>query len=164
MEWSATLAAVAFAVLVAGVLIALRALLAKLARIQATADRLQNDLHHISGEVSSLLQPAEQSIRIVQKRLDATEGLFSAVRQAGDSIEHTVSAVEKAASMLSTSAVKHAENIARKKQGEAIVQWTELGLTAWQLWNSSRSAKAAKVKSLEQADPEANSANPESSR
>ena len=141
MEWSAALAAIAFSVLVAGVLIALRALLAKLARIQATADRLQEDVHRISGEVSSLLEPAKQSMRLVQKRLDATEGLFSAVKQAGGAIEHTVSSVERAASVLSQSAVQHAERIAQKKQGEAIVQWTELGLTAWQLWNSSKAAK-----------------------
>lgn len=140
-EWSAALAAAAFIVLTAGLLIGLRVFILRLERAQASIEAVQADIHRLSTEVTSVLQPLEETIRGVQRGLDAAEGLVQAVRHVSGTVERTTSAVERATTALSASAVKHAERFARSKQLDDAAQWAELGLTAWQLWQSRRSGK-----------------------
>ncbi|MCR2806495.1 DUF948 domain-containing protein [Paenibacillus soyae] len=140
-EWSAAVAAGAFVVLTAGLLIGLRLLLKRVEQTGAAVREAQADLHRLAAEISSVLQPLEESVRSVHRGLEAAEGLVQAVRQVGGTVEKTTSAVERVTDAFSSSAVKHAERIARGKQLGEAAQWAELGLTAWQLWQSSRSGK-----------------------
>lgn len=139
VEWSAVVAAAAFIMLAAGILIGLRVFILRLKRAQASIEAVQADIHKLSTDVASVLQPLEETIRSVQKGLDAAEGLVQAVRHVSGTVERTTSAVERATTALSASAVKHAERLARSKQLDEAAQWAELGLTAWQLWQSRRS-------------------------
>nr|WP_232242937.1 DUF948 domain-containing protein [Paenibacillus sp. GSMTC-2017] len=137
-EWSAVAAAGAFILLVAGVLFAIRSLLIRLSRVQSSAEAIQADMHLLSTEIESVLQTTHEAVRALQRGLESTEGLVQAVRQVGGTIQHTTSAVERVTSTLSASAVKHVEGIAEKRHIAEAVQWAELGLTAWQLWQARR--------------------------
>ncbi|MHA6483617.1 DUF948 domain-containing protein [Paenibacillus sp. strain BS8-2] len=138
LEWIAATAAAAFVVWVGGTLLAIRALLARLAKVQASAAAVQEDMHRLSGEVSQILLPTEQTVRSVQQSVESTEKLFQAARQVGGTIEATTSAVERVATSLSRSAAGHADRLAKRSEVDTAVQWAELGLTAWQLWQSGR--------------------------
>ncbi|RJE89770.1 DUF948 domain-containing protein [Paenibacillus sp. 1011MAR3C5] len=139
-EWSAVAAAAAFVVLVAGLLIGLRMMLRRLEQAQASVEAMQADLHRLSTEIGAVLQPVEQTARGVQRSLEAAGGLVQAVRQVSGTVERTSSAVERVATTLSASAVKHAERIATSRHLDEAAQWAELGLTAWQLWQSRSKA------------------------
>lgn len=143
LEWIAAFAATAFVVWVAGTLIAIRALLAKITRLQASAAAVQEDVHRLSGELSQILLPTEQTVRSVQQSVESTEKLFKAAGQIGNTIEATTSAVERVAVTLSSSAAGHADRIAKRRELDSAVQWAELGLTAWQLWQSGRKSASA---------------------
>lgn len=140
-EWSAALAAAAFIVLTVGLLIGLRIFILRLKQAQASIEAVQADIHKLSTEVASVMQPLENTVRSVQRGLDAAEGLVLAVGHISGTVERTTSAVERATSALSASAVKHAERLARSRQLDEAAQWAELGLTAWQLWQQRRSGK-----------------------
>lgn len=144
-EWSAAVAAGAFVVLAAGLLIGLRVLLKRLEQAQVSVQAVQADLHKLTAEISAVMQPLEDSVRSVHRGLEAAEGLVQAVRQVGGTVERTTSAVERVTTALSSSAVKHAERISRGKQLDEAAQWAELGLTAWQLWQSRRSGKQSET-------------------
>ncbi|WP_238190973.1 DUF948 domain-containing protein [Paenibacillus sp. L3-i20] len=137
-QWSAAVAAGAFVLLVTGGLLAIRSLLLRLAEVQKSAVAIQRDMHQLSAEIGAVLQTTHEAVRTVQRGLDSTDGLVQAVRQVGGTIEHTTSAVERVTSTLSGAAVKHAERIAQNRQVDEAVQWAELGLTAWQLWQTRR--------------------------
>ncbi|MDF2836967.1 MAG: hypothetical protein K0Q63_2607 [Paenibacillus sp.] len=143
LEWIAAIAAAAFVVWVAGTLIAIRALLARITRLQASAAAVQEDVHRLSGELSQILLPTELAVRSVQQNMESTEKLFQAARQVGGTIEATTSAVERVATSLSRSAAGHADRIAKRRELDAAVQWAELGLTAWQLWQTGRKSDPA---------------------
>jgi len=140
-EWSAVAAAAVFVVLVVGLLIGLRVFLRRLEQTQASIDAVKADIHKLTDETSAVLKPLEDTIRGIQRGVDAAEGLVQAVRHVGGTVVRTTSAVERVTTALSSSAVQHAERIARSKQLDEAAQWAELGLTAWQLWQSRRSAK-----------------------
>lgn len=157
MEWIAAAATLAFIVLVAGVLLALRKLLQRFAQLQKSAEAVQADMHRLSAELGEVLKPAGQTVKSLQQGVDAAQDLFHAVRDIGGTIRGTTSAVERTAAVLSDSAVRHAERLARTRQADQAVQWAELGLTAWQLWQSSRprnpsNDKAASRENAEWAD------------
>lgn len=140
-EWSAAVAAAAFVALVAGLLIGLRIMLRRLGQAQASIVAMQADMHRLSTEIGAVLQPVEQTARGVQQSLEAAGGLVQAVRQVSGTVERTSSAVERVATTLSASAVKHAERIAAGRQLDEAAQWAQLGLTAWHLWQSRGKAE-----------------------
>lgn len=142
IEWSAAIAAAAFVLLVAGVLIGLRAAMAKLAGMQASAEAMQREVQRLAKDYGRLVQPAEQTIRTAQNQLQAASGLFNAASQIGGAMEQSASAVRRVSSVLSDQAAQHVERAAEKRQiGEAF-EWMELGMAAWQLWQSRRKKAA----------------------
>lgn len=142
--WSAAAAAGAFVVLTAGILIAIRFMLTRLARLQASAEAVQRDMHRLSAELSGVLQPAEETIRTVHRQLQSLDGLFTAARQVGGTLEQTTAAMERVTAVLSLSAARHAERISEERQANEAMQWAELGMTAWQLWQNSRKQAASR--------------------
>ncbi|MEK3883589.1 DUF948 domain-containing protein [Paenibacillus sp. PL2-23] len=140
-EWSAAAAAVAFVVLTAGLLLGLRAMLKRLDQAQSSVQAVQADLQRLTSEISAVLRPLEESVRSVHRGMEAADGLVQAVRQVGSTVERTTAAVERVTASLSASAVKHAERLAGGKQLEEAAQWAELGLTAWQLWQTGRNGR-----------------------
>lgn len=140
--WSAAVAAGAFVVLVIAVIIAIRSALIRLGRMQNLAEAIQQDLHKLSLEMSGILQPAEETVRTVNHQLQSVSWLFKAARQVGDTLEQTTSAIENAAAVLSQAARRHAERASEERQVDEAMQWAELGMTAWQLWQSRRGSAA----------------------
>lgn len=138
MEWIAAVAAAAFVALVAGTLLALRAALAKAAALQASAESMRQEIERLARDYRRLASPAEQTIRSVQKQLQAADRLFEAASQIGGAIEHSTSAVHRVSSILSSQATEHVERAAAKRHIGEAYEWMELGLTAWQLWQSRR--------------------------
>lgn len=142
ITWSAAIAAGAFVVMVVGILLAIRSALSRLAKVQASADVIQQDLHKLSLELSGLVQPAEETIRAAYRQLQAANSLFEAAGQVGGAIAHTTSAVERVTSVLSESAELHAKRHETKRQVGEALEWAELGMAAWQLWQTNRKAAA----------------------
>lgn len=138
VTWSVAIAAAAFVILVVGMLIAIRTALSRLGRMQASAEEIQQDMHKLALELNGLVQPAEETIRTVHRQLQSANRLFEAVEQIGDVITHTTSAAVNITSVLSESAAHHAKRTATKRQASDTLEWAELGMAAWQLWQSSR--------------------------
>lgn len=140
MTWSAAIAAAAFVVLVAGILLAMRSALGRLKQMQASAEAMQYDLQKLASELSGLVKPAEETIRAAHRQLQSANRLFEAAGQVGGAIAHTTSAVERVTSVLSESAALHAKRSATKRQVGEAFEWAELGMAAWQLWQTNRKA------------------------
>ncbi|MFX3633833.1 MAG: DUF948 domain-containing protein [Candidatus Pristimantibacillus sp.] len=138
LEWSAVVTAAAFVVLVAGLLIGVSIALRRISAVQSSAASMQQEVHTVANQVSTLVEPTEQTIRALHRQLQSASRLFEAAGQIGGTIEHTTSAVNRVSSVLSQSAVRHAERAAEQRQiGEAF-EWAELGMAAWQLWQTNR--------------------------
>lgn len=138
LEWSAVVITTAFVVLVAGLLIGMRTALLRVAAVQSSAAAMQQDVHSVTDQLSTLVEPAEQTIRSAHRQLQSVSRLFEAAGQIGGTIEHTTTAVNRVSSVLAQSAVRHAERAAEQRQiGEAF-EWAELGMAAWQLWQTNR--------------------------
>ncbi|WP_424766806.1 DUF948 domain-containing protein [Paenibacillus sp. sgz302251] len=138
IAWSAAIAAGAFVFLVAGILMALRTALGRLMLVQASAAAMQQDLHKLTAELSALVQRAEETLQGANQQLQAASRLFEAAGHVGGAIAHTTSAVERVTSVLSESAEQHAKRSAAKRQAGEALEWAELGMAAWQLWQTNR--------------------------
>lgn len=143
LTWSAAIAAGAFVVLVSGILLALRSALIRLGQVQAAAESMRQDLNKLSLELGGLVQPAEETIRVMHRQLQAASKLFEAAGQVGGAIANTTSAAQRITSVLSESAEQHAKRYETKRQVGEALEWAELGMTAWQLWQTSRKAASA---------------------
>lgn len=140
MAWSAAIAAGAFVILVAGLLVGMRILLGRLAKVQQSAEAMQRDVSRLTAELSCLVSPTEETIRTAQRQLSAVNRLFEAAGEVGGAIKHTTSAVESVSAVLAESAARHAERAETKRQAGEVFEWAELGIAAWQLWQSKRSS------------------------
>lgn len=140
MMWSTAVVAGAFVILVGGILIALRSALSRVKQVQAEAEVMRQDLSKLSAEIGGLVQPTEEAIRAVHRQLQAMSKLFEAAGQVGGAIAHTTSTVERVTSILSESAEQHAKRHETKRQVGEALEWAELGMAAWQLWQTSRKA------------------------
>ncbi|WP_138753233.1 DUF948 domain-containing protein [Paenibacillus sinopodophylli] len=138
MTWSAAIAAGAFVFLVAGILLALRTALHRLGQVQIEAEAMRLDLHKLSTELSRLIQPAEETIRSANRQLLAASKLFESAGHIGGAIANTTSAAERITSLLSESVEQHANHHKTKRQVGEALEWAELGMTAWQLWQTNR--------------------------
>lgn len=138
IEWSALTAACAFIVLVSGLLLGMRAALARISAMQAAAEALQQDMRAVTASLKGLAAEAEQTIHTAHEQLQSANRLFDAARQIGDSIEFTTSAVKRVTGVLAQSAEHHAERAATKRHTLEAFEWAEVGMAAWQLWQTNR--------------------------
>ncbi|MUT66895.1 hypothetical protein [Paenibacillus sp. NEAU-GSW1] len=143
MEWSAAITTAVFVGLAIGLLLGMRSALKRLSALQAAAELALADAQAASLKLGALAEPAEQTLRTAQHQLQSAGKLFAAAGQIGDAVEHTTSAVSKVSSVLANSAVQHAERASKQRQiGEAL-EWAELGMAAWQLWQTNRKRHSA---------------------
>ncbi|MFD1953474.1 hypothetical protein ACFSL6_04615 [Paenibacillus thailandensis] len=150
IEWIAAAAAAAFVALAAGTLIALRRMTARAAALQASAESMQREIEQLAQEYKRLVPPAEQAIRTAeqtvrtaQKQLQSMNRLFESASHIGGAIEKSASAVHRVSSVLSSQAAEHIERAAANRRIGEAYEWMELGLTAWQLWQSRRKESPA---------------------
>ncbi|QAY66443.1 hypothetical protein [Paenibacillus protaetiae] len=138
MEWSAVIAAAAFVGLAAGLLIALRMLAVKMQAMLVLAGEAKQEVQQLAQQYARLVPPAEQALKSANRQLQSASRLFEAADQIGGAIEQSTRAVHRVSSVLSHQAAQHVERAAEKKQiGEAF-EWMEIGMAAWQLWQSRR--------------------------
>ncbi|MGO4374385.1 DUF948 domain-containing protein [Paenibacillus sp. 2TAB19] len=143
VTWSAAVAAGAFVILVAGLLVGMRILLGRLAQVQQSAEAMQREVARLGEELRGLVPPAEETIRTANRQLTNVNRLFEAAGEVGGAIKHTTSAVQSVTAVLADSAARHAERAATKRQVGEAFEWAELGIAAWQLWQSKRSTAAS---------------------
>ncbi len=156
-EWSAAIAAGTFIVLTVGIMLALRAGLAKLEQVKRETVGLQQELTRQaaelaaltrqelsarSAELGGLMQQSEKTMCALQQQLQAASLLFEAAGHVGGAIRHTTSAAEQAAAVLATAASRHARRAETSRRVGEAFDWAELGMTAWQLWQANRKAAA----------------------
>jgi len=142
-EWSAAVAAAAFVILTAGVLIAARIMLIRLSRMEAAALQLQQELKQLTLQAGRVMVPAEQAIQTVNRQLNSVSGIFDAAAQIGGAVSHTTSAVEQLTSVMASAAEQHAKRPETMKKAGDILEWAELGMAAWTLWQSGRRQETA---------------------
>ncbi|MCM3627134.1 DUF948 domain-containing protein [Paenibacillus glycanilyticus] len=138
MEWSALIAAITFVILAAGLLIGVRTALVRLAKLQLSAEAMQADLKQTSGKMGAFADSAQQTVQTAHHQLQQANRLFEAVGEIGDTIGHTTTAIHRVSSVISQSAVKHAESAAAERQASSMLEWMELGMAFWQQWQTNR--------------------------
>lgn len=138
MEWSALIAAVTFVCLAAGLLIGVRTALVRLAKLQLSAEAMQADLKQASVKMGAFADSAQQTVQTAHHQLQQANRLFEAAGQIGDTIGHTTTAIHRVSSVISLSAVKHAESAAAERQASSMLEWIELGMAFWQQWQTNR--------------------------
>ncbi|MFF2481536.1 DUF948 domain-containing protein [Paenibacillus sp. NPDC058071] len=138
VEWSAASAAVAFTVLTIGLLLFARAAMIKLAKVQSAADELSRRLQGSAERLERIAEPAEETIRTVNRQLHSVNRLFEAASHIGGTIEHASRAANEAAAVLAKSVSRHAERDSGQRRVEEALDWAELGMAAWQLWQTNR--------------------------
>lgn len=137
-QWSAAIAAAAFVILAGGILVAIRIMLIRLAELQRAAEAMQQDIGRLSTQAGRLMEPAEETIRTARSQLESTQRLFQAAGDIGGAIANTTSAIERASAVLSGAADRHAKRAETKQKADEAFEWAELGMAAWQLWQSGR--------------------------
>ncbi|GMK45695.1 DUF948 domain-containing protein [Paenibacillus glycanilyticus] len=138
MEWSALIAAITFVILAAGLLIGVRTALNRLSRLQLQAETMQEEIRQTSGKMGAFADTAQQTVNTAHLQLQQANRLFEAVGQIGDTIGHTTTAIHRVSSVISQSAVKHAESAAAERQASSMLEWMELGMAFWQQWQTNR--------------------------
>ncbi|UVI28225.1 DUF948 domain-containing protein [Paenibacillus spongiae] len=129
----------AFVMLVGGVLLWLRAADRKLARLMESAEALQQSTGEMTAQVCSLVGPAADTIRTVQRQLEGTARLFDAARSIGESAEQVSATVNRLSAALSEHAINHTEHGGKyRKQIAEALDIAEVGYAAWQFWQSKR--------------------------
>ncbi|MCQ6560802.1 DUF948 domain-containing protein [Paenibacillus mendelii] len=129
----------AFVMLVAGVLLWLRAADRKLARLMETAEAIQRSTGEMTAQVCSLVAPAADTIKTIQRQLDGATRLVDAAKRMGESAEQVSATVNRLSAALSEHAIKHMERGGKyRNQIAEALDIAEAGYAAWQFWQSKR--------------------------
>ncbi|WP_127532528.1 DUF948 domain-containing protein [Paenibacillus kobensis] len=145
-EWCLIAATVIFAVLTAGLLIGLKNIVSRIVLMQQSSQRLELDVRTLMVKLQGTTERADKTLALVSDQLKAVSGLFQAASLFGESVENASAAVNSMTAALSNKARQQAERIENKKlRGlDEALDWAEVGMTAWQLWQSVRDKIAKK--------------------
>ncbi|GFN30200.1 DUF948 domain-containing protein [Paenibacillus xylaniclasticus] len=137
---------VIFAALTAGLLIGLRTIVSRVVLIQLSSERLEQDVRALLIKLQKTSERADETLELISAQLRAVSGLFQAASLLGESVENASAAVNSMTAALSNKARQQAERIENKKlRGlDEALDWAEVGMTAWQLWQSVRDKIAKK--------------------
>ncbi|MBW7476153.1 hypothetical protein K0T92_15525 [Paenibacillus oenotherae] len=129
-----------FILLVAGILIWLRAADRKLALLLEAAQSMERSVGTTAAQVCEFVQPATESARIVQRQLDQTARIFDAARRVGDAAADASDTLCRMTELLNETASRHVEQAGGKYRHRIAdaMDWAEVGLAAWQFWQSKR--------------------------
>jgi uncharacterized protein YoxC len=133
-------ATVVFIILTIGLLIGLRIIIMRLRQMQLSAERLEQDMHDLMRTLQGTAERAEVALDLVSAQLKAISGLFQAASVLGESVENASVAVNAMTAAMANKARQQAERIENKriKGLDEALDWAEVGMTAWQLWQSVR--------------------------
>lgn len=139
-EWSAAVAAAAFVVLTAAVIVALRSLLARINRFERSVRTIEEQSAAVMQELRELASEASGTVQKVSRQLDRADGLFEAAGRLGESMQQTAAAVTRVTTAIDRTAAAHVERSIkanRERIGDAL-DWAEAGWTAWRWWQAKR--------------------------
>lgn|GEM_PF-647837 len=144
--WCEVAATIVFAVLTVGLLIGLKKIISRIALIQQSSERLEQDVRALMKKLQGTSERADETLELVSNQLQSVSGLFQAASLFGESVENASAAVNSMTAALSNKARQQAERIENKKlRGlDEALDWAEVGMTAWQLWQSVRDKVAKK--------------------
>jgi uncharacterized protein YoxC len=133
-------ATVVFIILTIGLLIGLRIIVIRLRQMQQAAERLEQDMHALMRRLQGTTERAEITLDLVSSQLKAVSGVFQAASMLGESVENASAAVNAMTAAMANKARQQAERIESKriKGLDEALDWAEVGMTAWQLWQSVR--------------------------
>jgi len=151
IEYSFWIIAGSAVVFVIALIVAIIKILVKIEQMTKTATEIKQDIQRLSLESSVLIQSTDETMRMIKESVHAAQGLVHATKQVGQTIDHTTAMVEKVTNALSEKAITYVEKEKTNRHLDEALQWTELALSAWQLWND-RKAKLAAVTEQKQVD------------
>ncbi|MBD3919594.1 DUF948 domain-containing protein [Paenibacillus sp. PR3] len=133
-------ATVVFVILTIGLLIGLRVLIIRLRQMQQAGERLEQEMHLLMRKLQGTTERAEIALDLVSTQLKAVNGLFQAASVLGESVENASAAVNAMTAAMANKARQQAERIENKRMKglDEALDWAEVGMTAWQLWQSVR--------------------------
>jgi len=133
-------ATIVFVILTIGLLIGLRVLIIRLRQIQQAGERLEQEMLLLMRKLQGTTERAEVALDLVSNQLKAVNGLFQAASVLGESVENASAAVNAMTAAMANKARQQAERIENKRMKglDEALDWAEVGMTAWQLWQSIR--------------------------
>lgn len=138
--WLEAVLAAGFMMLVAGILIWLRAADRKLARLLEAAQSMERSVQSTAVQICELVQPAAEAVRSVQRQVDHTARIIEAARRAGDAAIEVSDTLSRMTALLNETAARHVERAGGKYRHHIAdaMDWAEVGLAAWRFWQSKR--------------------------
>lgn len=138
--WLLAVIAASAVMLAAGILIWLRAADRKLARLLEAAQSVERSAQTAAVQLGELLQPAAAAVRTVGRGLDNAEKIFDAAGRLGEAAEETSAAICRMSAALNATAARHVERAGGKYRSQIAdaMDWAEVGLAAWQFWQTKR--------------------------
>lgn len=138
LEISLLIMAAACIVFVITVLIAMRLFMLRLHILTEKTIELQRDLNQLAQDCSKLLQTTDDTVKEIGEAVSTVNYVVGAAKGMGQSLEQTAGVMKKISGLLSQRAAQYAEQERDKRQLEDMMQWAELAMSAWQLWQTGR--------------------------
>ncbi|MFC5649220.1 DUF948 domain-containing protein [Paenibacillus solisilvae] len=145
--WFQAVFAAAFVLLVAGILLWLRAADRKLARLVHTAENMERQAHAASAQVTDFVQTTTTVMQNIQGQLDGVSKLMEATKRIGQSAETVSCTVSRLSDAMAQTADRHIAKAGGKYKHQIAdaLDWAEVGYAAWQFWQTKRKENSPPV-------------------
>jgi len=138
LEISVLVIAIACAVFVVATLIAFRLLVLRLQILTEKTVAMQRDLQELSSACSKLMVTTDATVKEIGEVASTVNQVVGAAKDMGQSISQTAAVIRQVSSTLSQRAARYTEQERGSKGLDDMMQWTELAMSAWQLWQTGR--------------------------
>jgi uncharacterized protein YoxC len=138
LEISVLIIAIACAIFVTVALIALRLLVMRMQTLTEKTIAMQRDLQELSNACGKLMQTTDDTVKEIGEAAATVNHVVGAAKDMGQSISETAAVMKQVSSILSQRAAQYVEQDRGTKQLDDMMQWTELAMSAWQLWQTGR--------------------------
>ncbi len=150
-QWSIAAAAGAFVILTLGFLLLLYKAVKDWRAIRQTVEGMGMQVQTAQAELARILEPAADTVQAVNDQLQSSRKLLLAAEQASEVTNQVAKAAGHLTSLLSETAGRYVElSTGRKKQQiDEALQWAEIAVIAWQLWQNGK-IRAAQMEEQEE--------------
>jgi|HigsolmetaAR203D_1030402.scaffolds.fasta_scaffold01257_3 uncharacterized protein YoxC len=139
-EWSAAVAAAAFAALAIALIIALRGFMKRLSRFEQTIRGIEAEAVPLLKEMRGLAADAGRVVRRAERQAERLDRLMDAAAQWEGAVRRSASTVNRITEAVDRAAAEHVERAIVNRQeriGETL-GWAELGWSLWKWWQAKR--------------------------
>ncbi|MFD2117319.1 DUF948 domain-containing protein [Paenibacillus yanchengensis] len=143
-QGSLIIIALTFIVLTIGLLTILHIALKHWIKIQQTVAGLGMQVQATQAEIELILQPTKEAVDRINEQLKSSKKIFTAAEQTTDAVQQMTKAANYLSELLSTTTSRYVELTSHKKQKhiDESLQWAEIAVLAWQLWQNNRIRQA----------------------